>query len=156
MSYPIQGNKFAFFHPVMAEAHGDTRPACAVDIGASSGDHGDYVCTRQCVIKRFLFHVTIEAVSGTSAAPTVVFKKYSAYGVTSGAVTLATLTIPTGTAIGKTVYKDITPYVLKPGEAIHISWTIGTGTPTGIGDVDWMCEADPENAGNQSNLIASA
>lgn len=156
MSYPQQGNKMAFFHPVMVEAHNDTRPLCAVDIGASSGDHGDFVCVRRCYVKRFFFALTLEAASGTSVAPTVIFKKYPIVANSSGASTLATLTVPTGTAIGKIVYKDVTPVLFVPGNGMHISWTIGTGTPTGIGDAEWHCELDPEVALNDTNLIASA
>jgi hypothetical protein len=66
------------------------------------------------------------------------------------------LTVPSGTAIGKVVYKDITPVSFAPGDSLEISWTVGTGTPTGIGMWYVECNDDPESAGNQSDMIASA
>lgn len=156
MSYPLQGNLLQFFRPVMAEAHNDTRPLCAVDIGAASGDHGDFICTRRCTVKTLLFALSLEAASGTVTAPTVVFTKRVTPGTASGGSAVGTLTVPSGTALGKTVYKNITPINFVVGDCIHIAWTVGSGTPTGIGDADVYCELDPEIPGNESDMIASA
>lgn len=156
MSYPQQGNILDFFAPVMAVAADDTKPLADIDVGASSGDHGQFVCMRPCSIKQLLFAVTSEAISGSSVAPTVVFKKRVLIGSDTGAVAMGTLTLPHGTAIGKTVYKDITPVNFKVGDVILISWTIGTGTPTGMGHADALGELAPEVPGNMSDMIASA
>lgn len=156
MSYPQHGNILGFFRPIMAVAANDTKPLCDIDVGASSGDHGEFICHRPCTVKQLLFAVTLEAISGTSAAPTVVFTKQIIAGSASGGSAMGTLTLPTGTAIGKTVYKQITPVDFKVGDVIHIAWTIGTGTPTGQGNADVYAEYKPEVAGNQSDMIASA
>ena len=156
MSYPQHGNMLEFFRPVMVVAANDTKPLCAIDIGASSGAHGDFVCIRPCTVKQLLFSVSLEAVSGTTTAPTVVFTKYTAPGVSAGSTAMGTLIIPTGTAVGKTVYKAVTPVAFDVGQAIHLAWTVGVGTPTGQGDADVYAEYTPEIAGNNSNMVASA
>lgn len=127
-----------------------------IDIGASSGTHGEILCMRPCTVRRLAFLLTSEQAGGTSVAPTVVFKKHPTPLSSSGATTIGTLTIPDATAVGKYVYKDITPVDFTPGDTIEISWTIGTGTPTGIGM--WYVEAvdKAENAANVSDMIASA
>lgn len=127
-----------------------------IDIGAASGTHGEILCMRPCTVRRVAFLMTSEVAGGTVTAPTVVFKKHPTPLSASGATTIGTLTIPDGTAVGKYVYKDITPVEFTPGDAIEISWTVGSGTPTGIGM--WYVEAydRAESAGNVSDMIASA
>lgn len=154
--YEQFGNMLQFFRPVMAVAGNDTKPLCAIDIGAASSDHGDFVCVRPCVVKTLLFAVTLEAASGTSVAPTVVFTKRITPGSASGGSAMGTLTIPTGTAIGKVVYKNITPVKFVIGDCIHLAWTVGTGTPTGMGEADVFADLDPEVPANNSDMIASA
>lgn len=155
MSYPQQGNLLSFFVPVMAVAGSSTLPLATIDIGAASATHGEYICVRSCTVKELLFAVTLEAVSGTTAPPTVVFvKRPTPFSATSEAA-IGTLTIPSGTAVGKVVYKLVTPVNLAVGESIQIKWTIGTGTPTGMGNADLMAELKPEIEGNNADMIAS-
>lgn len=155
MSYVKQGNLLDFFIPVMAVAANATKPLATIDIGASSADHGEYVCTRPCYVNRLQSLVTIEAVSGTVSAPQVIYTKRTAYGVSSGETVIGTLTLPSGTAIGKTVYKDITPVVFEVGQIIEISHVVGSGTPTGMVNADVIAEFDPEVAENNANMIES-
>lgn len=150
------GNFSDFFKPVIAVAGTSSIPFAAVDIGAGSGAHGDWVCVKPCYVKRLKFIVTLEAAGGSSVAPTVVFTKYLLPGSSSGSSAMGTLTIPDGTAIGKTVYKDITPVKFSVGQAVHIAWTVGTGTPTGQGEAEIDADWDPETAANNSSMIASA
>lgn len=156
MAYPQKGNFLDFFRPVMAVAGNATKPLCAIDIGATGADHGEWVCIRPCQVEALLFNVTIEAASGTSVAPTVIFTKRSAYGVSSGEAVIGTVIVPSGTAVGKTVYKTITPVAFAVGQSLEVSHTVGTGTPTGMGDADIEASFDPEIAGNNSTMIASA
>lgn len=156
MAYDKFGNMLEYFRPVMTEAHNDTRPLCAMDIGAASGTHGEFICTRPCVVSKLMFALSIEAASGTTTAPTVVFGKRVTPGSDTGLVAMGTLTIPSGTALGKTVYKNITPVKFSVGDLIKLTWTIGVGTPTGIGDADVLAAEDPEQPGNNSDMIASA
>ena len=156
MSYVENGGFADFFAPMMAVAANDTKPACAIDIGASSGTHGEWVCIKPCSVQRLLFAVSLEAASGTTTAPTVVFKKRPTPGSSTSESTLGTLTIPSGTAIGVTVYKDITPVSFAVGQSIQVSWTIGVGTPTGQGNADIEASYSPEYYGNNSNMLASS
>ena len=154
--YPQHGNILDFFRPIMAVAANDTKPLCDIDIGAASADHGVFVCHRPCTVKQLLFAVTLEAVSGTVTAPTVVFTKRIIANSASGGSAMGTLTIPSGTGIGKTVYKFITPVSFKVGDCINIAWTIGTGTPTGMGNAEIYAELSSEVPGNEPDMIASA
>lgn len=156
MSYSQDKGLLGHFVPYLNLASGDGGVMKEIDIGAASGDHGEYLCAKACAIKQLKFHVVGEAVSGTTTAPTVVFKKRPTPNSATGASTIATLIIPSGTAIGKVVYKDIEPFKMQPGDSLHISWTIGVGTPTGMGSVDVIAEESPEVPGNISDMIESA
>src|SRR3990167_5134372 len=142
--YTKNGNFLDFFAPMMAVAANDTKPLCAIDVGASSADHGEWVCIKPCKVLRCQVAVTLEAISGTSVAPTVLFKKRPTPGSATDESTLATLTLPTGTAIGKTVYKEITPVEFAVGQSLELSHTIGTGTPTGMVNADVVAEPNHE------------
>lgn len=157
MGYPDNGGIGTHFKSLPLLAAATVVVDGEVDIGASSGDHGDLLCFRQCYVRRLAFMLTSEAASGTTTAPTVIFTKYVTPLSSSGSSAIGTLTIPTGTAIGKVVYKDLSsPVLMTPGDAIHISWTVGVGTPTGIGMWFIEVEDDPEVAANQSDMVASA
>ncbi len=155
MAYEKYGNFLDFFRPVLAIAGNATKPLCAIDIGAASADHGEWVCIRPCVVKSLIFNVTLEAASGTTTAPTVIFTKRSAYGVSSGEAVIGTLTIPSGTAVGKTVMKDVEPVAFAVGQSLEVSHTVGVGTPTGMGDADVMAFHDPKLKGDNSNIVIS-
>lgn len=153
---PGIANFLSYFVPALALAEADSGVMTAMDIGASSGNHGELLCVRACRVKRLQFTLTEEAAGGTSAAPIVTFKKRPTPLSSTGESTIGTLTIPDGTAIGKTVYKDIDPVALAVGETVHLSWTIGSGTPTGIGIASFICEDAPEEPANNSDMIESA
>lgn len=157
MSYPKAGNRLLFFEPIMAVSGSDTKPLCAVDIGAANATHGEFTCVVPCIVRSAKASVTLEAVVGTSTAPYVVLTKYTApsAGGTSSAV--ATLTIPDGTAVGKVIYKENLAVSFAVGDVMQIKHVIGTGgSVTGQVSVDWFCEYDPEVPANNSDMIASA
>ncbi len=156
MAYDREGAHLQYFVPSIQLAENAAEVLKEVDIGASSGDHGEYLCVKACKVKQFQFSVSGEAVSGTSVAPTVVFTKRGTPHSSSGEAVLCTLTIPSGTAIGKTVYKAISPVAMAVGDSIEVAWTVGTGTPTGMGFASFICEDDPEVPANNSDMIASA
>lgn len=156
MSYIKQGNHLHYFVPNILLAENAAEELKAIDIGAASGTYGEFLCVKPCRIRQFQFTLTEELAGGTSVAPTVVFKKRPTPLSSSGQTTLCTLTIPDATAIGKTVYKAITPANMSVGDSIQITWTVGTGTPTGIGLQSFICEDDPETEANNSDMIASA
>jgi hypothetical protein len=135
---------------------GSADVAKAIDIGAASGTHGELLCVKPCKLKMVGFIATEEAVSGTTTAPTVVFKKRPTPLSSSGESTVATLTVASGAAIGSVTYKSFSPVSFSRGDALQITWTVGVGTPTGIGHWFIEVEEDPEVVGNNSDMVASA
>jgi hypothetical protein len=130
----------------------------AEDLSASNAVYGQWLVGASCTIKRIKFYVTTAIVAGTTA-PQVSFKKYSAYNVSSGAVTLGTLIIPTATAVGKIVYKDITPYDLAPGQALvaeQVVQAADSGTAAGAGFYMFDYDSDPEYVVDETKMVKSA
>jgi len=151
-----EGSHLQFFVPAIQLAENAAEVLKEIDIGAASGTHGELVCVKPCKVKRFQFVLSGELAGGTTTAPTVVFKKRPTPFSSSGQSTLATLTVPDATGIGKCVYKEISPVSMNVGDTIQISWTVGVGTPTGMGYYSIICEDEAEVPGNNSDMIASA
>lgn len=146
----------SYLVPIIPLATTDAGVLQEVDIGAASADHGEMLCVRRCFVTQLKFTMVGELAGGTSVAPTVVFKKRPTPLSATGETTIGTLTIPDATAIGKTLFKDVTPVNLEAGDSMEIAHTIGTGTPTGQGYWSVVIEPDPEDARNESDMIASA
>jgi len=155
MSYENDGGLLKYFVPNIPVATSTAGVVREMHIGASSTDHGEYVCVKPCVMKRAGFVLTGEAASGTSTAPTVIFTKRPTPLSATDESVIATLTIPSGTAIGKAIYKDIN-VKFSVGDSVELSHTVGVGTPTGMGHAFAECADDPEVAGNNSDLTATA
>lgn len=156
MSYDKSANHLAFFVPNILLAQAAAEVLKAINIGAASADHGEYLCVKPCEVHQFQFTLTEEAASGTTTAPTVIFTKRPTPLSATGETVVCTLTVPSGTAIGKTVYKKVDPVVMGVGDSIEISHTVGVGTPTGIGLASFICHEDPEVEGNNSDMVASS
>ena len=156
MSYLNHANHLSFFVPNIPLALNAAEVLKEMDIGASSADHGELVCVRPCIVTRVQFTLTGELAGGTSVAPIVHFKKRPTPLSATSESTVGSLTIPDATAIGKTVYKDVTPVAFAVGDSMELSHVIGTGTPAGMGVYSFICEEDPEVAGNNSDMVASA
>jgi hypothetical protein len=157
MGYPYKGNKLDFFEPIMAVAANDTKPLCAVDIGAANATHGEFVCVRPCTIREAQVLVSLEAVVGTTTAPYVVLTKYAAPAAGGDSAAIGTITVPTGTAVGKVVRKSGLSTSFAVGDVIQIKHVIGTGgTVTGQASVNWFCEPNDEVAGNNSDISSSS
>lgn len=154
--YTQQGSMLNFFQPNLLLASSDGGVMKAIDIGAASGDHGEYLCVKPCAVERLMFTVTQEAVSGTVTPPTVIFTKRPTPLSATDESVIGTLIIPSGTAIGKVVYLDIDPVFFQEGDSIEISWTVGSGTPTGQGLAAFICNEDPNTPANNSDMIESA
>jgi hypothetical protein len=134
-----------------------TGPLAEEDLDAGAAVHGEYVVLRRCRIRRLYFYVT-EAVVATSVAPVVTFRQRLAYAVTGSQVSLGTLTIPDTTAVGKVLYKNITPVVLNVGDTLCLdNTTAGTGGSTaGKGIYGFELEDEPEQPANETDMVASA
>lgn len=157
MAYTKDGNILRFFTPVAGLAAGAITVLEALDIGAASGDHGEMLCVRNCRLLRVGFIPVAEAASGTTTPPTVIFTKRPTPGSATGESVAATVTVPSGQAIGAPVYLDLSsPVDFEVGDSLEISWTVGVGTPTGIGHWFAICTDDPEEMANVSDAVASA
>lgn len=154
--YTEKGSHLAFFTPLITLAQNAAEVMKEMDIGAASADHGELVCVRACRVYKLMFTLTSEAASGTTTAPVVIFTKRPTPLSASGEVVVDTLTIPSGTAIGKTVYLEIEPVSFAVGDSMELSWTVGVGTPTGQGVYSFECIEEPEEAANNSDMIESA
>lgn len=154
MAYPQSGNYLNYFQPLITLAQNAAEVLKEVDIGASSGDHGELVCVKPCTVIQCGFVLTSEAASGTSVAPTVIFtKRPTPLSATSEAI-VATVTVASGSAIGTAHYENCTPVNFAVGDSMEISWTIGTGTPTGQGVYYFICEDRAEVPANNSDMVA--
>lgn len=157
MGYTDRGSHLKYFVPNIPVAATDAGVMQEIDIGASSADHGEYVCVLPCAIKRLQFTVTGEVVAGTTTAPTVVFTKRPTPLSSSSESVVATLTIPDGTAVGATIFSDLdSPIEMDVGDSLEVSHTVGVGAPTGMGHASFLCYDRPEYHGNNSELSASA
>jgi len=126
-----------------------------IDIGATGADHGEMLCVKPCTVYRLQFTLVSEASSGTTTAPTVLFKKRPTPASATGETTMGTLVILSGAAIGTTTFLDITPTKLAVGDAVEISHTVGVGTPTGKGFWSMLASDSPEDNRNNSELTAT-
>jgi hypothetical protein len=156
MSYDQIGGFENFFVPNIPLATTTAGVKKEIDIGDSSADHGEYLCVHPCVVYQLQFTMTGEVAGGTSAAPTVLFKKRPTPLSATDESTMGVLTIPDATAVGKTVYKKITPVAFKTGDSIEISHTVGTGTPTGQGHASILAYATFEEPTENTDMIESA
>lgn len=128
------------------------------DMSAAVAVHGEYIVTRNCKIKRIGAYVTL-AVAASTTAPVLTFRKRLSYGTSGSQVTLGTLTIPNGAALGKVYYKDISPVSLAPGQSIcfdHTTQAVDASSAAGKVIYFVELELDPEVVGNSSNMVASA
>jgi len=154
MSYTEEAG--AYFMPIIAVGVTSAGPLIEVDIGAASADHGEMLCVRPCKVRRLQFTLVGEAASGTTTPPTVVFTKRPTPGSATSESVMGTLIIPSGSAIGATVYADIDPVDLDVGDSFEIAHTIGVGTPTGQGYWSVIADDRPEQPANNSEMIESA
>ncbi len=130
----------------------------ADDLAAAPAVYGGFLVAKQCQIKRIGFYVTVVCLAGTTA-PQVEFNRRPTFNSAVGEILLGTLTIPTGTAVGTVVYKDIDPVVLFPGDELSLEHTVQAADPgaeTCSGFYVFEIQDDPEVAGNQSKMLASA
>lgn len=128
----------------------------AVDLTAAAVHGKTLLPQDKMLINRIQMHVTTATVSTGNIV--VAFKKYLAPGVSAGAVTLGSITIPTAIAAGKVYYKDISSVGLEPGQEIVVEVTTAAagGGAAGAAVFALVGEEDPEVPANMSNMVASA
>ncbi len=116
-----------------------------------------YVFGTQMKVNRIMATVTTAIVCPTSAGVYTFFRRPT-QGSDAGIVTIGTLTLPTGTAVGKTLFKDVSPVVMAPGEELVIKCStasVGAGN-AGAAIFSMEMEEDPEDYRDQTNMVASA
>jgi hypothetical protein len=122
---------------------------------ASAAVYGEYLVTKPCSISELRFIVSTAVLAGT-AAPVVKVKRRPTPGSDTGAVDIAQMTIPSGTAVGKVVVKRVAPVQLNVGDSLcfqHVTAATDGGTPTGAGFYDATLLVDEEADGNQADLV---
>lgn len=156
MAYAQSGGALNYFLPNIPLATTTAGVMREMDIGASSGDHGELICIKACTLRLAGFIMTGEVAGGTSVAPTVIFKKRPTPLSATGETTVSTLTIPDATAVGSAIVDSDLAVEFEVGDSLEISWTIGTGTPTGLGHWFIECEDKPEVIGNNTEVTETA
>lgn len=124
---------------------------------AAAAVYGGYLITQRIQVNRVMFYVTVTTASNTQN-PVVAFKRRPTYNSASGEVTMGTLTIPTGTAAGKVMYKDIDPFILYPGDEFSFEQTVqatDSGSAAGAGFYAFFYQLDPEVPSNEGDMIKS-
>lgn len=146
-----QNSAFPSFIPV------GTGVLVADDLGAAAAVHGEYLCVKACQVNRIMFNVST-LVAATTTAPVVRFSKRVLQGSDTGAVVIGSLTIPDTTAVGKVLYKDVTPMNFKVGDTLKVEntqITVGGGAAGG-GYYAFESYEDPEDRKEQSDMVLSA
>jgi len=85
---------------------------------------------------------------------TVTITKRILPGDDTGAVAVTTLTLPNTTAVGKLVYKDITPIDLDPGD--QLKFALEDAGTSSAGYCYAVIIPRPEVPANLSDMVASA
>lgn len=109
-------------------------------------------------VKRISFFVKT-AVTASTTAPKVTLFSRPTTASASGQVTLGVLTIPSGTAAGAVIYKDLESVRVKPGYDLCFAVSLqatDSGTAAGAGFALARILEDPDVPGNMSLMTASA
>ena len=129
----------------------------AADDLTAAAVHGEYLCVKKSVVKSLKVLISTAVVS--TGAVVIAFKKRSAPGVSAAEVTMGSVSVPAGTALGKVVYKDLSSlYEFEPGMALAIEITTAAagGGAAGGAVYGFEFEDAPEQPANISSMIESA
>ena len=128
----------------------------AADDFTGAAVHGEYVCIKNFDFKMCKAAITTALVSTVSVQ--VAFYKRSAPGVSAAQVLLGTLIIPALTAVGKVMYKSVTPVEFLPGNALAFEVTVAAagGGAAGGGLYGFDYEDSPEQPANEVSMVLSA
>lgn len=134
-----------------------TAPLAEEDFSAAAAVQGEWLILKRCTIKRITFYVTA-TIAATTTAPVVTFRRRLAYAVSSGQSTIGTLTMPDTTAVGKILYKDVTPVTFNVGDTITLDNTQASvgGGASGKGIYGFEIDPAPEYKLNEGDMVLSA
>jgi hypothetical protein len=126
----------------------------ADDLSATGVHTYSFAIMEQCCVRR-LYALVSTLVDSAVTEAVVDFKFRPNFGSAAGEVTLGQLTIPDATVVGDVVYKDVSPYTLLAGGELVFEVSVAADT-AGEAVYGVRADLDPEEAVNQSQLIASA
>lgn len=156
MAYPDRGGFLKYFVPNLAIAGNATKPLAAINLAAANATHGEFICVVPCTIREAHATVVLATVS-TSTVPVVTLTKYTLPGAGGTATTIDTISIPDASSVGQVYYVKDLSTSFNVGDVIQVKHTLGTGgSVAGEAVISWVCEADPEVVGNNSDMILSA
>lgn len=127
-------------------------------LSASAAVYGEYYVTKPCSVSELRFIVST-AIAASTTAPVIKIKQRPTPGSDTGAVDIASITIPDGTAAGKVMVKRVAPFQLNVGDSLcfqHVTQAADASAAAGAGFYDVVLEIDEEADGNQSDLVVSA
>lgn len=151
-----QSNWLNFFVPNLAISGSSTKPLAAINIAAANATHGEFICVVPCTVRQLQATVVLATVS-TSTVPVITATKYTLPGAGGTATVIDTLSIPDASSVGQTLYVKNLSTSFLPGQVIQVKHTLGTGgSVAGEAVFSAVCEPDPENYANSSNMILSA
>lgn len=130
----------------------------AAQIGGSVADYQVWNVMEGVTLTRLMFFVKTLVASST-ANEVYTFYQRPTSGSTSGQVALGTLTIPTASAVGQVIYKDIESVKLLPGQDLAIKRTTqGTdgSSVAGAGFLGFKAFSNVESPLNVTAMVKSA
>lgn len=146
MSYDARGST-RHQHGVMTDP---------IDLTATGVPDFSYVVFEPMRVWRFMAYVTTATVSTGTIVVQMLYRPV--YGSSSGQVVVATVNIPTGVAVDKIYYKDLTPYNIAAGNeiAFNVSTAAAGGGAAGGCILQFLADFSPEAAVNQSKFVLSS
>lgn len=129
----------------------------ALSVIQAAGQYAGYAVMRPINVKTLMFFVTTQITTGLVPCKVAVTSRPT-YGSSSGAVTLGSMTIPTASAVGTVVIKEISDAVrVNAGNELSLDVAVqGTdsGTAAGAGFFQILWEPSTEADANQSKIVA--
>jgi hypothetical protein len=131
----------------------------AANLAASAAQWQGYAVMSPISIKRAMFFVTT-AVSANSTAPQVAVKSRPTYGSATGAVTVVSVTVPSGSTAGQVIYASCSDNVrIQAGYELSLEVSVQAvdgNTATGAGFIGCIYEMSPDANANQALLVAAS
>ena len=127
----------------------------AYSASAAAADYASWAVMEQVQLTRIMLFVTT-AIVGTTTAPVVAFYARPTPGSSSGQILLGKLTLPSGTAAGVVVYKEIESVKIPPGyDLAVVGDTQAVGSAAGAGFAGFKGFVNAEDPRNVSVMLKS-
>lgn len=137
----------------------------AANLAATAAQWVGYAVVMPVSVIRVMFFVTTAVTAGL-VAPVIAVKRRPTFGSSSGAVTIASMTIPNGAAAGKVYYQDIvygsgssSKVLVNAGEELSLdvaTQATDSGTAAGAGFITIIYDPAVDADANQSNMISKS